>query len=114
MSEVTSISSEFDIFMQRAIQTIVLWTLQKVYKPLAPVVQNDLEFLIPGDSDTNIDLDLNLFVGGKMTSSSRKDVVLTDTKVVDNNLLHSLFCQYTIMINGVTVTQSQENYNYRA
>jgi len=30
-----------------------------VYKPLAPVEQNYLEFLIPGNTDTYIDLDIN-------------------------------------------------------
>ena len=46
-------------FMHRPIQTVVLWTLQTVYKPLAPVEQNYLEFLIPGNTDTYIDLDIN-------------------------------------------------------
>ena len=48
MSEVTSISSQFDTFMYRPIQTAVQGTVERVYKPLAPVEQNDLEFLIPG------------------------------------------------------------------
>ena len=48
MSEVMSISSQFDIFMHRSIQTAVQSTVETVYKPLAPVEQNDLEFLIPG------------------------------------------------------------------
>ena len=60
MSEVKSISSQFHIFMHRHIQTAVLGTVKTVYKPLAPVEQNDLEFLIPGFSDTYIDLDKNL------------------------------------------------------
>jgi len=71
-----------------------------------------LEFLIPGNSD--IDLDIKLYVRGKMVSSSGKDVDLTDTTAVDINLLHSLFSQCTVMLNGVPVTQSHEHYNYRA
>ena len=58
MSEATSISSQVDIFIHRPIQTAVQGTVETVYKPLAPVEQNDLEFLIPGDSDTYIDLDI--------------------------------------------------------
>ena len=80
MSEVTSISSQFDIFMHRPIQTAVQGTVETVYKPLAPVEQNDLEFLIPGDSDTYIDLDIKLYVRGKMVSSSGKDLDLTDNR----------------------------------
>ena len=42
---VTSISSEFDIFMHRHIQTAVLGSVETVYKTLPPVKQYDLEFL---------------------------------------------------------------------
>jgi len=52
MSDVTTISREFVIFMHRPIQTAVLGSMETVYKPLANVEQNDLKFLIPGDSDT--------------------------------------------------------------
>jgi hypothetical protein len=114
MSEVTWISSQFDIFMHRPIQTAVQGTVETVYKPLAPVEQSDLELLIPGDSYTYIDLDIKLYVRGKMVSSSGKDVDLTDTNTVANNLLHSLFSQCTVMVNGVPVTQSHEHYNYPA
>jgi hypothetical protein len=72
MSEVTSINSQFDIFMHRPIQTAVQDTVETVYKPLAPVKQNDKEFLITGDSDTYIDLDIKLYVRGEMVSISGK------------------------------------------
>jgi hypothetical protein len=71
-----------------------------VYKPLAPVEQNDLEFLIPGNTDTYIDLDIKIYVRGKMVSSSGKDVDLTDTTAVANNLLHSLFIQSSVMLTA--------------
>jgi hypothetical protein len=105
MSDVTSTSSQFDIFMHRPIQTAVQGTVETVYKPVSPVEKNDLEFLIPGDSDTYFDLDIKLYVRGKMVSSSGKDVDLTDTTAVANNLLHTLFSQCTLMVNGVPVTQ---------
>ena len=46
--------------MHRPIQTAVLGSVETVYKTLAPVEQNDLEFLIHGDSDTYIDQDISL------------------------------------------------------
>jgi hypothetical protein len=67
----------------------------------------------PGDSETYIDLDIKLYVRGKMFSISGKDVHLTDTNAVANNLLHYLFSQCTVMVNGVPFTQSHEHYNYR-
>ena len=50
-AEVEAVCSEYDIFVHRPIQTAVLGTVETVYKPLAPVEQNDLEFVIPGNSD---------------------------------------------------------------
>jgi hypothetical protein len=90
--------------MHSQIQTAVLGTVETVYKSLAPVEQNDLEFLIPGDTDTYIDLDIKFYVRGEMVSSSVKDVYLTDTTAVANDLLHTLFSQCTVMLNGVPVT----------
>ena len=78
--------------------------METVYNPLAPVEQNDLEFLNPEDSDTYIDLNIKIYKRGKMSSSSDKDVDLTDTTAVANNLLHTLFIQCTVTVNGVPVT----------
>ena len=75
--------------------------------------QNDLEFLIPGDSNTYIGIDIKLYVRGKMVSSSGRDVDLTDTTAVANNLIHSLSSQCTVMVNSDPVIQLHEHYNYR-
>ena len=53
--------------------------------------QNDLEFVIPGDSDTYTDLDIKLYVRGQLVASSGNDLDLTDTTTVTNNLLLSYF-----------------------
>ena len=53
MSEdVEFISSEFDIFVKKPIQSAILDTHVVRYKPIATVDQNDLEFLVPGDNET--------------------------------------------------------------
>ena len=39
---------------------------------------------------------------------------VTGTTAVTNNLLHSLFSQCTVTLNGVPVTQSHKHYKYRA
>ena len=33
---------------------------------------------------------------------------------VTNNFLQSLFSQYNVVLNGTTITQASENYNYRS
>jgi len=111
-AEVASNSYEFDIFAHKPVQTSVLGTIETAYKPIAPVKQNDLEFLIPGDKDNYIRLDIQLYVRGKLVSSYGNNVDVSDHTGVTKNLLHSLFSQFTVVLNGTTVTQSSENYNY--
>ena len=61
------------------------------YKPIATVDQNDLEFLIPGDSESYIDLDIKLYVKGRLLGADGKDLDASDFTVGTNNFLHSLF-----------------------
>ena len=49
--EVEFVGSEFDIFAQKPVQSAILGTDVVHHKPIATVDQNDLEFLIPGDSE---------------------------------------------------------------
>jgi len=46
------VSSEFDIFAPKLVQSAMLGTGVVHHKPIATVDQNDLEFFIPGDSET--------------------------------------------------------------
>jgi hypothetical protein len=107
-----ALGSEFDIFSHRPIQSSVLGTIETAYKAIAPVDQNDLEFLIPADSDTSIDLDIKLYVRGKMASGTGKDVDYTNHTAVTNNFLHSLFSQCNVCLNGANVTLASEHYHY--
>ena len=81
-----SVSSEFDIFASS-----VLETTEIKYKPIASVDQSDLEFLIPGGNDTYIDLDIKLYIRGKLTKAEGTALDNTDFTAVTNNSLHSLF-----------------------
>ena len=64
--EVEFVNSEFDIFVSKPVQEAILGTDVVHYKPIATVDQNDLEFLIPGDNETYIDLDIKLYVKGRL------------------------------------------------
>ena len=44
-ANILTVSSEFDIFAHKPIQTSVLETIETVYKPIAPMVQSNLELL---------------------------------------------------------------------
>ena len=108
------VSSEFDIFVHKPIQTSVLETIYTVCKPLAPVDQSDLEFVVPAENDTYIDTDFKIYIRGKLVSGDGKDLDNKDFKAVTNNFLHSVFSQCSITLNGVPITQASELYQYRS
>ena len=91
-ADVVSASTEFVIFATTPVQTSTLETLE-TYKPIASLDQSDLEFLIPTDQDTYIDLNIRLYIRGKLTKADGTDLEPTDTTCVANKLLHSLFEQ---------------------
>jgi RNase P subunit RPR2 len=112
--EIASVRSEFDIFAHRPIQSSVLETIETSNKPIAPADQNELEFLVPGDNDSYIDLDIKLFVRGTLVSGRGKDVYHSNHTGVTNNFLHSLFSHCNIKLNDVKVTRARKHYHYRS
>jgi len=72
------------------------------YKPIASVEQSDLEFLIPADNDTYVDLNIKLYIRGKLTKADDTNLDNTDFSAGTNNFLHPLFSQCRISLNGVT------------
>ena len=105
-AETVAISSELGIFVRKLVQSAVLETIVTVYKPIDPVDQSDLEYLIPGDNDTYIDPDIKLYIRGKLISVDGKDLDATDFTAVTNIFLHSLFSECYIALNGTAITQS--------
>jgi len=81
---------------------------------MASVEQSDLDFLIPADNDTYIDLNIKIYIRGKLTKVDGTNLDKTPFTAVTNNFLHSLFSQSSISLNGVTITQANELYNYRS
>ena len=68
MAEVPSyMGTEFDIIAPKPRQIAVEGSIETIYKPIASIDQTDIEFLIPGDIETYIDLDLKLYIKGKLT-----------------------------------------------
>ena len=107
-TDLAFVSSEFDIFAPKPVQLAIQETKLVHYKSIASVDQRDLEFLIPADYDTYIDPDIKLFVKDKLTKADGSALDATDHTAGVNNFLHSLFSQCTIILNGVTITQSGE------
>ena len=106
--------SEFDIFAKKPVQSAVLGTRVAQYKPIAPVDQSDIEFIIPGDNESYIDMNIHIMVRGKLVKPNGEALDATEHTSVINNLLHSLFSQCSVTLNGVSVTPSKDMYNYRS
>jgi len=112
--DIEFVSTEFDIFAHKPVQTAILETHVVHYKPIAKVDQNDLEFLLPGDTETNIDQNVKLYVIGKIIGTDGKDLDASDFTTGTNHFLHSLFSQCTISYNGAKITPASELNPYRS
>ena len=106
--------SLFDIFSRKPVQSAVKEATETKYKPIASLDQTDIEFLIPGDSETYIDLDLKRYIKGKLLKEDNTNLTNTDYTAGINNLLRSIFSQCSISLNGTQITPATELYNYRA
>ena len=113
-TDLAFVSSEFDIFAPIPVQYSIHETKVVVYKPIASADHRDLEFHIPADYDTYVDPDIKLYIKGKLTKADGTALDTTDHTAGVNNLLHSLFSQCSIALNGVNITQSGDLYNYRS
>ena len=89
--EPSYVGTEYDIFVRKPKQSSIVETNKTIYRPIASVDQTDIELVIPGDSDTYVDLDLKLFVKGTLKTEDNADLPETDYTAVVNNFLHSLF-----------------------
>jgi len=57
-----------------------------------------------------IDVDIKVFVKGKLIGADGKDVDATDFRAGTNNFLHSLSSQCSISLNGLNITPASELY----
>lgn len=108
--------SELDIFAKKPVQTNVLKTEEVAYKPLSSLDKaSTIEFVSLGHGDTYRDLS-SIYIRLKVRLvADHNNTKLTDGKVgVVNNVLHSLFRQCAIYLNGKPIAQTDNNYNYRS
>jgi hypothetical protein len=57
---------------------------------------------------SDFELDIELYIRGKLISGDGKDLDTTDLTAVTNNFLQSLFIQCSVTLNGVSITQASE------
>ena len=82
--------SEFDIFAQKPLQTAILETRETLFKPVATVDQSGLQFVVPGDNETFIDLNIHVYVKGKLIKPDGTDFDATKNQSLIKTQLHSV------------------------
>ena len=97
-----SVSTNFDIFASKPIQSSILATNEAHYSPIAPISHSDLEFVIPAENDTYIDLNAKLYVRGKLARSEGAAATgaapistIKNTRA-SRTISHSLFSQCSV------------------
>jgi hypothetical protein len=91
---------------------VTLETTETSYIPIASIDQTDLEFLVPADHDTYIDLDIQLYIRDQLIKADGAELKNTDHTAVTNNFLHSLFSQCGVSLKGV-ITPASDLYQCR-
>lgn len=116
----TCAKPELDLFSVTPVQTSVLKTTEVAYKPINALTTDPstIEFVSLGQGDTYRDLSsiylrLNVQLMKDSNGASYTASDTTKSSVV-NNILHSIFRQVSIYLNGVPIAQTNDNYGYRA
>lgn len=109
MNQVEFMNSELDLFTVPPLQTNILKTEEVAYNPLTSLENaKEISFHSPGNGETYRDLS-SVYIRLLVALEGSQD----DLGVV-NNILHSIFRNCTIQLNNFCVSQSDNNYHYRA
>jgi len=109
------IKTELDLFSHQPLQTNIIRTEEIAYNPIASLDNaSTIEFVSVGNGDTYRDLSSSYLRLLVKIDKKIEELDLTKRIGVVNNLLHSLFRNCTIYLNNIAVTQSDNNYHYRA
>jgi hypothetical protein len=109
--------AELDLFTNRPLQTNILGTYEVIYKPIASLDNSSsIEFVLPGRGDSYRELsNVQLRLRHKLFKDDNNGIADTASNIgVINNILHSIFRQCTVYLNGKAVSQADINYYYRS
>jgi hypothetical protein len=66
MANVVCVSSEFDVFADRPVQTSSVNTVEIGHKPTTAIDQRDLKFTIPADDERYLDPNMQIYIKGQL------------------------------------------------
>ena len=115
-SSAESTTSQLDLFSVPPSQTSLEDGSFTEYHPVSVLTSTGpIEFTISAENSNYIDLvNSFLYVRASMTTSNGADLAKTAEIAPECNFLHTLWSQVDVYLNGSLVTQSNNNYPYRA
>jgi hypothetical protein len=113
MANVVCASSEFHVFANRPVQTSTVRIVEIGHKLTTVIDQHDMACTIPGDAERYIDPSMQLYIMGQLLGADAAELDIKDYTAAVNNMLHSLFEQCNMNLNGTSLTPSSDNYEYR-
>ena len=111
-----STTSQLDLFLVPPSQTSLEDGSFTEYHPVSMLTfAGPIEFTISAENSNYIDLANSfLYVRASVTTSNGADLAKTAEIAPECNFLHMLWSQVNVYLNGSLVTQSNNNYPYRA
>ena len=108
--------SELDLFSVPPTQTSNDSGTFVEYRPISSISDGaPIEFDVSSSGEDYIDFSNSyIHIKAKILNLDGTDLVAADTVGPVNNLLHSLFSQVDISLNGTLITNSTNTYPYRA
>ena len=107
---------ELDVFSAPLTQTSIEASSYSEYHPLTSLKDaNCLEFEANGSGEDYLDLNNSyLYVRAKVVQENGNNLEAEDAVAPVNNLLHSMFSQVDVSLNGTQISSSTNTYPYRA
>ena len=115
-SSAESTTSQLDLFSVPPSQTSLEDGSFTKYHPVSVLTSTGpIEFTVSAKNSNYIDLANSfLYVRVSVTTSNGVDLAKTAEIAPECNFLHTLWSQVDVYLNGLLVTQSKNNYPYRA
>jgi len=109
------VKTELDIFAVPPTQTSIQQAEWVEYQPLTSILGSALiEFGVIGTGEEYVDLsNVMLYVRAKITRNNNTNLVEDSTAAPVNLLLHSMFSQVDVSLNGTLTSSSTNTYPYR-
>jgi len=86
------------------------------YQPMTSILGNaPIEFGVVGSGEEYVDLsNVMLYVRAKIARNNNGDLAADSTSAPVNLLLHSMFSQVDVSLNGTLISSSTNTYPYRS